>query len=788
MQMRIKMILAFVNIKEHGFISLLIFLSIFISNLKAQQLFTVKQDGSGDFTIIQQAVDSVANGDTVLVYPGIYYENIDLAGKGIVLAGTWLLNEQDSLIHQTIIDGNKDGSCIISDSGNLVKELVGFTLQNGNGTIPAGSIFPDTYGIGGGIYISESTIKISHCHISNNFAWYGGGIMAIHSSVELSGNTITNNWAVGPGGGISTGASTVVFDSIHLNNIYLNYSSYGSDIAVWYNDYISKIWLDTSTVADPDRYYIGKFSDWGIHTERPPVSVLHGKIEQVNQYLYVSPSGDDNNSGESPHFPLKTISFALLKIASDSLNLKTVHVADGIYSHTLTGEHPPLQLKNWVNIKGESRDNTIVDCEKKYEGARFAYGQDYTCVENMTFLDGNGFPINRNGGLSTGYSKKLVLDNVAFSGSTGYVYAAIYSDSDDSLLIKNSLFKDCAGHRCVSLFVKSYDSPRYNEFISCIFSGNHVDSTTGVSYEGLHHTLVLSGSSYEPGWNKTLIMNCLFNDNYHTFDSDESFGVTVNAHEGCHIDIINSTFANNFQFDNPYGGAVGVGTSSTANFYNTIFYGNYECQAYLGSVPEEEVTTMRVNYTLVQDGQEGIRQYGSNNLLIWGEGNLDSDPVFYGYADYPYAIDLGSPCIDAGTLELPPGIELPEYDLAGNPRVWGESVDMGAYEYGPWVGVKEVSGRQSAVGSQMIVNPNPFSYGTYISYELQSSGNLNISVYSISGMKVRILENHQASKGDSGNLFWDGCDQDENKLPAGVYLIQMTMDEKLIGVIKVVKE
>ena len=54
----------------------------------------------------------------------------------------------------------------------------------------------------------------------------------------------------------------------------------------------------------------------------------------------------------------------------------------------------------------------------------------------------------------------------------------------------------------------------------------------------------------------------------------------------------------------------------------------------------------------------------------------------------PYQITDGPPCIDAGTLaNLPDFIESSEYDLAGNPRIVGDSIDMGAYEWNPTVGI-----------------------------------------------------------------------------------------------------
>ncbi|MBP6872578.1 MAG: T9SS type A sorting domain-containing protein [Bacteroidales bacterium] len=758
---------------------------ILLINQVYPQVITVKQDGTGDFTIIQEAVDIANDGDTIIVYPGVYFENVDLTEKDIVLASTWLLFGQDSLISQTIIDGNQLGSCIKTKSGSEWSEVLGFSLQHGVGT-KHGDLQPELYGYGGGIYISKSKLEVTRCKITDNFGMYGGGIVALESSVRFTGNNIHNNWAAGGGGGILTSNSIVEFDSIMLNSIYLNYGSFATDIAVKLNDSLQKIWLDTCTVLNPDQYYIGRFENHAIHVSRPPISVLNGMIEQVNADLFVSTSGDDSNSGLTIGDPLKTISFALLKISSDSLDPKTVYVADGVYSPSLTGEHVPIQLKNFVNLIGQSRENTIIDCEVKYEGARFAFGQDYSMAKNITFRNGNGYPTMLNGGISTGYSSKIVLDSIALINTTGDHSVGIYSDSGDSIIIKNCIFENCAGYCPVEIFTGYQSPPTYAELVSNRFSLNHPD--TNAEWEFRQVTLFFVGSISTPGKIMAKVVNCLFNDNSDsTVFAPDPVPIALLALYGVFVEMANCTFANNTT-TNDLGAALSLAYGSHANLYNCIFYGNSPKQATLTNTPQEP-NTLGIYNSLIQDGLDGIYNNGGVNFIEWGAGNLDANPIFFGSGEHPYSIDYGSPCIDAGTTDLPPWIDLPEFDIAGNPRVYGETVDMGAYEYGPWVGVPEAHGSKFKVQSSklLIVNPNPFSYGTYISYGLKSAGRLNISIFNSSGMLVKTLVNFKGGTEETGEIYWDGAGPGGTALPAGIYFVRLTIDGKETETVKVVK-
>lgn len=50
-------------------------------------IYEVKQDGLGDFSTIQEGVDHVASGDTLLIYPGVYEENVVIIDKTVNLIG-----------------------------------------------------------------------------------------------------------------------------------------------------------------------------------------------------------------------------------------------------------------------------------------------------------------------------------------------------------------------------------------------------------------------------------------------------------------------------------------------------------------------------------------------------------------------------------------------------------------------------------------------------------------------------------------------------------------------------
>ncbi len=104
---------------------------------------TVKQDGTGDFTTIQAALDDIGSNPTgvIMVYPGQYKENIvidEVNPQGIVKLKAY---EGPYL---TCIDGIEHSEDVVIniDTGSLAVqnvEIVGFTVKNGDRGIEVGN-------------------------------------------------------------------------------------------------------------------------------------------------------------------------------------------------------------------------------------------------------------------------------------------------------------------------------------------------------------------------------------------------------------------------------------------------------------------------------------------------------------------------------------------------------------------------------------------------------------------------------------------------------------------------
>ena len=176
-----------------------------------------------DHETIQAGIDASEDGDTVLVQPGEYVENINFAGHSIVLGSQFLMDSDEDWIGETILDGDESGSVVTIEGGEAAEsQLIGFTIQNGSEYYGSGVdvyyssavlshlilINNNAARYGGGIAVRSSVSSISHCKISNNYAEvYGGGIYTYSSTTVINNCVVTGNGTDINGGGILIGSS-----------------------------------------------------------------------------------------------------------------------------------------------------------------------------------------------------------------------------------------------------------------------------------------------------------------------------------------------------------------------------------------------------------------------------------------------------------------------------------------------------------------------------------------------------------------------------------------------------
>lgn len=190
-------------------------------------IITVDDDGPEDFSNIQEAIDFSRDGDTIVVEPGTYYENVVFNSKAITLTGT---DPNDpNVVGATIITASSGYS--VSFNANEVSDSVlrGFTIT-GRGIYCYTETSPtiskniirdcETRGISGAINtfgIAPAAPIISQNTISRN----RGGI--IYCNGPIVGNIISEN-VFNTSGIVSGGGISFCNNKISDNIISYNYS------------------------------------------------------------------------------------------------------------------------------------------------------------------------------------------------------------------------------------------------------------------------------------------------------------------------------------------------------------------------------------------------------------------------------------------------------------------------------------------------------------------------------------------------------------------------------------
>ncbi|MCK4311550.1 MAG: right-handed parallel beta-helix repeat-containing protein [Candidatus Cloacimonetes bacterium] len=292
--------------------------------------------------------------------------------------------------------------------------------------------------------------------------------------------------------------------------------------------------------------------------------------------------------------------------------------------------------------------------------------------------------------------------------------------------------------------------------ISCIFNSspiiinNIISNNYGIDTGGI----LINGSN-------PIIVNNLISENQVEYMCGGISCVNSSAL------IANNTISNN---ESIYGGGLALGDSNITLINNNI-WGNIAAvgsQIYLPNLN----TNPNFYYCNIQGGINAFGGEGAAGFNGDYENCIDSDPLFWATGEFPYSLLDDSSCVNTGTPDTT-GLNLPEFDLAENLRIFGGRIDMGAYENQNVVVSTDVN--LIPLITKLNQNyPNPFNPSTTISFELNTEITeiTEIVVLNLKGQKVKTLVNEILPAGEH-SVIWNGRDSNGNRVSSGIYFYKL---------------
>jgi hypothetical protein len=177
------------------------------------------------YPLIQSAMDSCADGDTVLVAPGHYHERLVIPNRDLTLGSHTLLTGDTLFTRQTIIDGDSLGQVIRASIGSYHNRLVinGFTIRGGVGYQECG----------GGIDIrDDSDVKLSNLNFESNYSTSHGACIWINGALRVEMYNIqgSENHSLGPVLKliVANVGRTAILDGMRFNNLSCGLLGFGA--------------------------------------------------------------------------------------------------------------------------------------------------------------------------------------------------------------------------------------------------------------------------------------------------------------------------------------------------------------------------------------------------------------------------------------------------------------------------------------------------------------------------------------------------------------------------------
>ncbi|MCP4581863.1 MAG: T9SS type A sorting domain-containing protein [candidate division Zixibacteria bacterium] len=708
--------------------SKILIISLIILIITVPLSFATIIDIPDDYATIQAGIDISTDGDTVLVQPGTYVENINFNEHNIVLGSLFLTTGDTSFITQTVVDGDSSGSVVTFMNGEDSTTIItGFTIQNGI-TVAGGGI---------ACYNNSNPI-IKNNAITSNVSYRGfggGGIYAGNSSPTIEGNLIINNiavpyseydgWYPGDGAGIYLLNSNSRIQSNIIKGNWVSEDCRGSGIYCYY----SNPTINSCIITENINY----------SNDNAAVSCNNSNATITNTITWANFSQGINTYGDS------------------ELLVTYCNIQDG-YSGLGNIDANPMfidPVSNNYNMCEQSPcidagDTTITDPD----GSRSDIGIYFETHPICNF--GSIWHVSPSGDDGFG-------DGSPDNPFRSVQYAIDNSYFQDTIIVDNGVYYENLDLRSKSIvlasnFIYSLDE---NDIVNTIIDGSDMDTSAvaiGLCDEptAIIGFTIQNGSISRPNLEGAGIL-CYRSDvmikNNIIKNNDTNPNLYGTSGGGIAAVLSNAIITNNLICNNT--ARMGAGISihgqlpGTMLSHNVIvenyaydnYGGIYGTPAVINSIvrdnePENVSSEFSISYSNIGGGCEG-------------EGNIDIDPQFRDPDNDDFhlmAIECGdpydSPCIDMGH----PGI----LDTILNCD-WGlghHRSDMGAFSGGEEA--VDIDESVASIPDKISISqnyPNPFNASTTIKYELPSQSHVTIEIYDIIGRKVRTLIERQQPPG-----------------------------------------
>ncbi|OGU13646.1 MAG: hypothetical protein A2X61_02055 [Ignavibacteria bacterium GWB2_35_12] len=427
---------------------------------------------------------------------------------------------------------------------------------------------------------------------------------------------------------------------------------------------------------------------------------------------YVSPSGDDNNTG-TELLPFKTIQ----KAADVAVGGDNIYIKEGVYNEhvILKNTKPDLLI-----IRSNPGDTAIIDgtgFDVYWSGIVDIVGQQNIHIEGLRVINSNGT------GFWCDSSRNItIIANSTYNTASSGIAAW---NSNSIIIYRNKIDNACSNMSQECLTVAGCDSfeTRDNSVSKCYKEGMCFKdgSRNGEVERNIVYDVINKLGIYVDAWDKHTFNINVYNNVVHNCNSgvvlasemgglleniwvynnilydnkflgiDVSYNgddTTVKVHPIKDVYIINNTVVNNGQ---EWGGGIANSNRDATNIIvrNNICSNNLSFQiAHEGINP----SNMEIDHNLIW----GFRDYPDEER---GTDYVEADPMFTDTTAKNFHIILGSPAIDAGSPT-----DAPIFDFEYNLRPYGNGFDIGAYEYYP-IGAVEIENDETNIE----ISPNPFS-------------------------------------------------------------------------------